>query len=266
MPRQYTCHLAPLHASLHVPPWTATTTPQCPSTHSGPHAHPPTTYPRFQAHSQRVAVAPYTSHTVPTNPGPGRHVSASPACLDHGVWGHTRYGHREPGPHFRAAWDGLAGVWGPGRCARATGHVSVHAGSTRRLWRRVAKRELTAGRRPGSFSQPKVVGLVADVSWGMPKGMGTSSGVEDACCECGNASPCGGQRLGLCCDFGRPRGCLAGVLEPQGRPRGCGHAVQHEHHAWQRALGRDRRCIMDFRLLSRRCTGSTPPTCICHTL
>ena len=254
-----------------MPPWTATTTPRCPSTHSGPHAHCTTTYPRIQAHSQHVTVTPYASHTVPMNPGPGRHVSASPAHLDHGVWGHVQYGHRqyghrEPGPHFRAAWDGLASVWGPSRCARATGHVSVRAGSTWRPWRRVAKRELAAGWRPSGFSQPKVVGPVADVSWGMPKGMGTSSGIEDACCECGDASPCGGRRLGLCHDFGRPRGCLAGVLDPQGRPRGCGHAVRHEHHAWQRTLGWDCRRVMDFRLLSRHCTGSAPPACICHTL
>ena len=180
MPRQYACRLMPLYASLYAPPWTATTTPRYPSTHSGPHARRPTTYPRVQAHSQHVAVAPYASHTVPTNPGPGRHVSASPARLDHGVWGHARYGHREPGPHFRAAWDGLAGVWGPGRCACATGHVSVHAGSTRRPWQRMVKRELATGRCPGGFSQPKVVGPVADMSWGMPKGMGTSSGIEDA--------------------------------------------------------------------------------------
>ena len=169
MPHQYARRLAPLHASLHVPPWTATTTPRCPSTHSGPHTCCPTTYPRVQAHSQRVAVTPYASHTILTNPGPGRHVSASPAHLDHGVWGHARYGHREPGPHFRAAWDGLASVWGPGRHARVTGHVSVRAGSTRQPWRRVAKRELAAGRHPGGFSQPKVVGPVANVSWGMPK-------------------------------------------------------------------------------------------------
>ena len=213
MPRQYARHLAPLHTSLHAPPWTTTTTPRCPSTHSGPHACRPTTYPRVQAHSQHVVVAPYASHTIPTNPGPGRHVSASPARLDHGVWGHARYGHRELGPHFLAAWDGLAGVWGPCRRARATGHVSVRAGSTWWPWWRMAKRELAAGWRPGSFSQPKVVGLVADMSWGMPKGMGTSSGVEDACCERGDASPCGGRRLGLCHDFGRPRGCLAGVGE-----------------------------------------------------
>ena len=30
----------------------------------------------IQAHSQCIVVALYASHTVPTNPGPGRHVSA----------------------------------------------------------------------------------------------------------------------------------------------------------------------------------------------
>ena len=69
--------------SMINPCWTVTTTLQCPGTHSGPHTCHPIAYPHVQAHSQCITVAPYTSHTVPMNPGPGRHVSALPAHLDH---------------------------------------------------------------------------------------------------------------------------------------------------------------------------------------
>ena len=48
----------------------------CPGTHSGPHTHCPTAYPCIQAHSQHIAVVPYTSHIILMNLGPGRHVSA----------------------------------------------------------------------------------------------------------------------------------------------------------------------------------------------
>ena len=73
-------------ASMIHPYWTATITPWCPGTHSGPHARHPTAYPCVQAHSQHVTVTPYASHTVPMNPGPSRHISAPsafgtpPAC------------------------------------------------------------------------------------------------------------------------------------------------------------------------------------------
>ena len=48
--------------------------------------------------------------------------------------------------------------------------------------------EPAAGRRPGGFDRPKMVGPAADASLGMPKGMCMSSGMEDVCCEHGDAS------------------------------------------------------------------------------
>ena len=55
-------------------------------------------------------------------------------------------------------------------------------------WWHGAKGEPATGQCPGGFGQPKMVGPVADASLGMPKGMGTSSGMEDACCEHSDAS------------------------------------------------------------------------------
>ena len=51
---------------------------------------PPYSLPHVQAHSQCVAVTPYASHTVLTNLGPSRHVSAPPAHLDHPASGMFR--------------------------------------------------------------------------------------------------------------------------------------------------------------------------------
>ena len=74
-----------LPASMIHPCWTATTMLWCPGTHSGPHAHCPTAYPCVQAHSQCIAVAPYAFHTIPMNPGPGRHISAPPGSSMFGL-------------------------------------------------------------------------------------------------------------------------------------------------------------------------------------
>ena len=91
-----------------------------------------------------------------------------------------------------------------------------------------------------------MVGPVADVSLGVPKGMGMSSGMEGTCCERGDVSlthqvegggwGCAATSGGLGVAWR-----LAGVLEPRWRARGCGAAIQREHRTLRHTLGLDRR-------------------------
>ena len=69
------------------PCWTTTTTPWCPSTHSGPRTHHPTAYPHIQAHSQHVIVTPY--HHTPTIASLPRHSCAM-------VYAHLHLHHTQP--------------------------------------------------------------------------------------------------------------------------------------------------------------------------
>ena len=67
-------------ASMIHPCWTTTTMPRCPSTHLGPcsrHLLQPTHVFRPTASASRLC----RTHP-PTNPGPGKHISAPPAYLD----------------------------------------------------------------------------------------------------------------------------------------------------------------------------------------
>ena len=66
--------------SMIHPCWTATTTPRCPGTHLGPRAR----HLLQPTHAFRPTASASRSRRThpPTNPGPGRHVSAPPARLD----------------------------------------------------------------------------------------------------------------------------------------------------------------------------------------
>ena len=74
-------------ASMIHPCWTATTTPWCPGTHSGLRARRPTAYPRVEAHSQHIAVAPY--HHTPT-------IASLPQCSCTMAYAHAHLHHMQP--------------------------------------------------------------------------------------------------------------------------------------------------------------------------
>ena len=113
----------------------------------------------------------------------------------------------------------------------------------RRLWRHGAKREPATGWHPSGFSQPKMVRLAADVSLGVPKGMGTSCGMEDACYEHGNVSlphRVEDGSWGCAVTSGGLGVTWLASWRPSGVPKDVGPPLG-EHHTWQHALGLDHR-------------------------
>ena len=117
----------------------------------------------------------------------------------------------------------------------------------RQPWGHGVKGEPAAGQCLGGFGgQPKMVGPAADTSLGMLKGMGMSSGMEDACCECSDASLThqvegGDWGCAVTLDGLGVAWRLASILEPRWHAQGYGATVQHEHCARRHTLGLDRK-------------------------